>query len=127
MKYFPDELRTHRQKKGISQKEIAEHLGVNSNTISNYENGKSEPDLVSLDKIIKILEIVPNDLFEYRPKYAENDIEPSLVFDNPAQPPGPCPICAIMERLIKSKDTTIDALQARINDLTAAGQKRKVS
>ena len=38
-------LRDMREKKNITQQQIADELGVKKNTISNYENGVSEPSL----------------------------------------------------------------------------------
>lgn len=43
---------------GLSQKELAERLGVSAGTISNWETGKTEPTLSQL-RIISELSTVP--------------------------------------------------------------------
>lgn len=41
---------------GLTQGQLADKLGVNANTISNYEKGNSSPDFAILERIIKILD-----------------------------------------------------------------------
>lgn len=53
----------YRKEKGISQKELAEKLNVNSSAISIWENGYNSIDISNLFNICKILEISINDLF----------------------------------------------------------------
>lgn len=38
------EFRANRARKGVSQRDVANSIGVNENTIINYENGKTMPD-----------------------------------------------------------------------------------
>ena len=45
-----------RRKKGMSQDELAEKLFVTRQTVSNYENGKSRPDVEMLMKIAEMLD-----------------------------------------------------------------------
>lgn len=40
-----------REEKGISQEELAEHLNVSRQAVSNWERGKTEPDIETLQKI----------------------------------------------------------------------------
>jgi DNA-binding XRE family transcriptional regulator len=42
-----------RKEKGFTQAELAEKLEVGQNTISNWENGVSKPDIYMADKISK--------------------------------------------------------------------------
>lgn len=53
----------YRKFKGLSQKELAEKLNVNSSAISIWENGYNSIDISNLFNICKILEISINDLF----------------------------------------------------------------
>ena len=46
-----DKLTLLRESKGVYQKELAAYLKVSIGTISNYENGVHEPDLVTLGKL----------------------------------------------------------------------------
>lgn len=44
-----------RKKKNFTQEELAEKLEVKQNTISNWENGVSKPDVLMCAKIAKVL------------------------------------------------------------------------
>lgn len=57
-------IRYFRDKKGMEQKEIAYHLGIVSNTICNWENGRGRPDIALLPKLCSILEISMDELFD---------------------------------------------------------------
>ena len=50
-------LKNARQKKGLKQKELADLLDLSSKTISNYEAGASDPDIKTLIKMARILEV----------------------------------------------------------------------
>ncbi len=49
-------IRALREKKGMTQEALAEALFVTRQTVSNYENGRSRPDLDMLVKIAQVLE-----------------------------------------------------------------------
>ena len=55
-------IKLFRKKKGMTQDELAERLFVSRQTVSNYENGKSHPDIDMLIKIANILETDVNSL-----------------------------------------------------------------
>ena len=55
-------LKQLREQKGLKQDELAELLFVTRQTVSNYENGRSRPDIETLMKIAEILEITANEL-----------------------------------------------------------------
>lgn len=48
--------------RNISQKELAERLGISSAAVSNWTTGKNTPDIENLVSICKILNISINDL-----------------------------------------------------------------
>ena len=50
-----------RKKNQMTQADLAEELGVKPNTISNYENGNSMPDLDTVQKLTGVFHI-PADL-----------------------------------------------------------------
>ena len=50
-------LKNARQKKGLKQKELADLLDLSSKTISNYEAGARDPDIKTLIKMARILEV----------------------------------------------------------------------
>lgn len=45
---FPEQLKTHRQRAGLSQEDLAQRIYVSRQTISNWEMGKTYPDIHSL-------------------------------------------------------------------------------
>lgn len=60
-----------RKEKNLTQDELAERLHCTRQTISNYENGKSEPGIELLIQIAEVLEVEINDLI-YGVKKKEN-------------------------------------------------------
>jgi transcriptional regulator with XRE-family HTH domain len=57
-------LQDLRKNKNISQEEMADTLNVSRQTISNWENSKSYPDIISLMKLCDIYKISLDDLFK---------------------------------------------------------------
>ena len=55
-------IRDIRQARGMTQKELADRLGVNQRMISDYESGKVDLSLTKAVKIADILECDLNDL-----------------------------------------------------------------
>lgn len=58
-----DRIKYYRAKRGIEQKALADQLGVTGNSISNWENGRSRPDVNLLPAIAKALGISLYDLY----------------------------------------------------------------
>lgn len=50
-------LKTARERKGLTQEEAGKLIGVGKDTISNYERGKSYPDIPVLRKIEEVYEV----------------------------------------------------------------------
>lgn len=53
---FPERLKEMRLKRGMTQKELGEKVGVKQNTFTNWENGKREPNFDNLIKLADILD-----------------------------------------------------------------------
>lgn len=64
-------IRKIRKEKNLTQDELAERLHCTRQTISNYETGKSEPDIALLIELAGVLGVEINDLI-YGPKKKEN-------------------------------------------------------
>ena len=47
--YLVSQLKAGRLSKGLKQSDVAKKIGVKGNTLSNYENGVSEPDIYEID------------------------------------------------------------------------------
>lgn len=54
---FPDLLRTLRQEKGLSQKQLALAVGVSPGNIGDWESGKSKPGYNALVKLASALDV----------------------------------------------------------------------
>ena len=55
-------LKTARELKKLSQEEAAELIGVSVDTLSNYERGKTFPDVLTLKRIEEVYEVSYNQL-----------------------------------------------------------------
>lgn len=56
------QLKKIRKEKNISQEKIAKKINTTQSTISDYERGKTEPDLATLEKIANILGCTTDEL-----------------------------------------------------------------
>ena len=57
------QIRRFREQMGIEQKELARKAGVSANAVSNWENGRSRPDIHLLPEICQALHVTLYDLF----------------------------------------------------------------
>lgn len=69
-----ERIRYYREKCGIEQKEMAKKLGITGNSISNWETGRSRPDVNLLPAICKILDITLYDLYNLAESSANADL-----------------------------------------------------
>ena len=75
-------IQESRKKKGLTQQELGEKLGVSDRTIGNWENGRNMPDLSLFKPLCDELDITINDLMsgeivdnkDYKSKLEENII-----------------------------------------------------
>ena len=59
---FNENLKNARERKGISQKDVAEKIGVAKSTYSLYESGNREPNVQTIKKIADVLNVSADDL-----------------------------------------------------------------
>ena len=59
---FNENLKFARERKKISQKEMAERIGVAKSTYSLYESGNREPNVQTIKKIADILNVSADEL-----------------------------------------------------------------
>ncbi len=67
-------IRYYRIQKNYTQEYLAESVGVQKMTISNYENDKREPDIQVIKKICKVLDVSLNRFMAYQPLRGEEII-----------------------------------------------------
>ena len=60
---FPQRLKEIRIKKGLTQTELGEKVGVKQSTFTNWENGKREPNFEIVIKLADLLEVSVDWLF----------------------------------------------------------------
>ena len=56
-------IRECRERKGLSQKELADALGIDQSAVSNWERGLSEPTAFNIRRLADLLGVKPGDLF----------------------------------------------------------------
>lgn len=61
---FGERLKEARALRGLTQKQLAEKLNIGSTTVTGYEKDKSEPNMLTISKIMEILEVDANYLFQ---------------------------------------------------------------
>lgn len=61
---FNNRLKEARKNKGLTQKELAEVIGVAKSTVAGYEIGNSEPNAMTIGKIMTALEVDANYLWQ---------------------------------------------------------------
>ncbi len=60
-------LKALRVMKGMTQKEVAEKLGVSTDTWGSYERGKTFPDVPLIEKIEDLFNVKYSDIIFYLP------------------------------------------------------------
>lgn len=54
---FNEKLKATRKQNGLSQAALGKLIGVRTQTISNWETGKSEPNLETINKLCEALDV----------------------------------------------------------------------
>lgn len=80
-----------RRRRGLSQKELANHLGVSFQTVSKWENDVAMPDVSLIPVIAYFFDVSTDELFDYERINTERKIEElcaeaaKLRYENPAK------------------------------------------
>lgn len=59
---FNENLRIARERRGLTQKEMSEQIGVAKSTYSLYESGNREPNVQTIKKIADVLNVSADEL-----------------------------------------------------------------
>lgn len=68
-----DNIKFYRKKNQLTQDDIAEACNVTRQTVSKWENGKTQPDIQTLSMLANVLEISEEDLI-YGPSASEKKV-----------------------------------------------------
>ncbi len=63
-KFIGENIRKARIKKGMSQHQLAENLMVDRSTVANWETGRREPDVTTLNRLTTVLDVTFTTLLE---------------------------------------------------------------
>lgn len=63
MTIFTERLKELRKRNNLTQKELAEQIGIKQNSYSDWETGKNEPSFENLIKLANLLEVSLDWLF----------------------------------------------------------------
>ncbi len=69
-----ENIKKSREKKGLSQENLADALNVTRQTVSSWETGRTEPDLDTLHRIAQVLEVTVEELI-----YSHRLKEPTVI------------------------------------------------
>lgn len=64
MSFFGENLKRARKRCGLTQRQLAEQIGAKHNSVSNWENGQSEPDTQTIRQLCRILDVTANELID---------------------------------------------------------------
>jgi transcriptional regulator with XRE-family HTH domain len=67
-------ISTNRKEKGITQEELANHLGVSKPAVSKWESGQSYPDILLLPVLASYFNITVDQLIGYEPQMTREEI-----------------------------------------------------
>ena len=69
---FARTLRKLREEKGLSQKQLGQHMFVNHSTVARWENASRLPDAAMICRLAKCLSVDVNELFQLAARSEEN-------------------------------------------------------
>ncbi len=73
-KYLGNQIRRFRKQAKMSQEQLAESIGIATNSLSSIETGNSFMSVNTMEKIINVLKIHSKDLFDF-PEFEKQDID----------------------------------------------------
>jgi transcriptional regulator with XRE-family HTH domain len=114
-----DKIKTVREAKGLSQKEVALNINMDASQYSKIENGKNDPSSSTLDKIAQALGVSLSELFASDDIFRDvNSADKTLVekirLIEALEPTDRVSIFSLIDSLFakkKLKDTLSNALQ----------------
>ena len=77
-----ERIRYYRESRGIEQKALAKAVGVTGNSVSNWENGRSRPDINLLPAICDTLRITIYDLYDLKDPTIKYTVRQQLLIEH---------------------------------------------
>ena len=118
-------IRKLRELRNLSRQFVADEIGVSLKTLSNIENGVSIPDIITIDKVAKIVGVTIETLLSFDEITLLNRQEG--VDGRAGSQPGKCTtidsLRELYERLLQEKDSKIMLLE-KINSLLVNSARR---
>lgn len=65
METFGENIRKYRLLKKLSQQKLGESLGFSARTVSDWECNNTEPNIETIKKLVKVLDITFDELFDF--------------------------------------------------------------
>ncbi|MCL2061617.1 MAG: helix-turn-helix domain-containing protein [Firmicutes bacterium] len=62
MSIFGENLYLYRTQEKLTQKQLADKLGLSANNIGHWEKGRTEPDIKTIIKLADIFDVTTDDL-----------------------------------------------------------------
>ncbi|HGI5192185.1 TPA: helix-turn-helix domain-containing protein [Streptococcus agalactiae] len=81
MTFFTDKLKALRKEKKLTQKELAEQIGIKQNSYSDWETGKNEPNLENIVKLSKILDTTTDELLGRQVNFGDKILNKKNKYD----------------------------------------------
>lgn len=69
-----EQIREYRKKAGLTQEQVAKHLGVSTPAVNKWESGSNYPDITLLPALARLLKIDLNTLFSFHVGLPETEI-----------------------------------------------------
>ena len=67
--FLGENIQTIRKHRGMKQQELADKIGINMQSLSKIERGLNYPAYETLEKIMEVLDVTPNELLSGEWKY----------------------------------------------------------
>lgn len=102
-------LRQLRLKKGLTQEQAAQHLGVSAQSVSRWETSTTLPDVLLLPEIARLYGVLVDDLFKPHARgYANNALRLLAVFERTGKREDFVAAAEEFDRLIREGTATAD-------------------
>ena len=72
IRFLGENIQTIRKHRGMKQQELADKIGINMQSLSKIERGLNYPSFDTLEKIMDVLGVTPNELLSGEWKYIDH-------------------------------------------------------